>query len=133
IEILDLQERFARDNPTDGPPLYPGVRSIMLAAAIALTPDVGLPAIAGLETADDLRRRSAAGHRTIAAAQLPARMEVQGDLRRSSAADHVAVDPGAMRPSYSGVHALPLAAPGPAPGDELGGYRLERLIGEGGM
>jgi uncharacterized protein len=133
VEILDLQERFARENPSDGPPFYPGVRSIMLAAAIALTPDVDLPAIAGLETADELRRRSAAGHRTIEAAQIPARTDVQGDLRRSSAADHAAVDPGDVRPSYSGVHTLPPAAPGLAPGDVLGGYRIEQLIGEGGM
>src|SRR6185295_9192622 len=49
VEILDLQEHFAREHPSDGPPFYPGVRSIVLAAAIAITPDVALPAIPGLE------------------------------------------------------------------------------------
>ena len=133
VEILDRQERFARENPNDSPPYYPGIRLIWLAAVLAVTPDVDLPPIPGLETADELRRRSAAGHRTLAAARLPARLDVRGDLRRSSAADHVAVDPGDARPSYSGVHTLPRLVPDLGPGDVLGGYRLGPLLGEGGM
>ena len=71
VELLDGQERFARENPTDSPPYYPGIRSILLAAVLAVTPDVGFPAIPGLETADELRRRTAVGHRALAEAQLP--------------------------------------------------------------
>ena len=133
VELLDGQERFARENPEESPAYYPGVRSILLAAVLAVTPDVGFPAIPGPATAEELRRRTAIGHRALAEAQLPARVEVHGDLRRSSAADHVAVDPGNTRPSYSGVHAIAPTTPDLAPGDVLGGYTLVRLIGEGGM
>ena len=133
IEILDFQEQFAREHPDDGPLLYPGARSIMLAAALAVTPDVPLPPTPGLESAEELRRRTAIGHRPIEATHLAANVSIDGDLRRSSAADHLGIDPGDVRRSYSTVHTPTVGAPDIGTGDVLGGYRLEHLIGEGGM
>lgn len=89
--LLEGQERFARENPGNGPPLAPGIRSIMLAATVARTPDVPLPAVRTL----DLRDSADAGHRPFEATRLhrvPVPV-IPPDLRRSSAADLVLVDP----------------------------------------
>ena len=94
LALLEGQERFARDNPGDGPPLAPGIRSIMLAATISRTPDVPLPALPAFARGDDLRAEADAGHRPFEATRLhrvlvPA---VPPDLRHSSAADLLLVD-----------------------------------------
>jgi predicted TIM-barrel fold metal-dependent hydrolase len=91
LALLEGQERFARENPGNGPPLAPGIRSIMLAATVARTPDVPLPAVRTL----DLRDGADAGHRPFEATRLhrvPVPV-IAPDLRRSSAADLVLVDP----------------------------------------
>lgn len=98
LALLEGQERFAREHPGDGPPLAPGIRSIMLAATIARTPDVPLPPPAAFAGGDDLRAEAEAGHRPFEATRLhrvpvPA---VPADLRRSSAADLLLVDPDAV-------------------------------------
>ena len=57
LALLEGQERFAREHPGDGPPLAPGIRSIMLAATISRTPDVPLPPLPAFATGDDSARR----------------------------------------------------------------------------
>jgi uncharacterized protein len=91
LALLEGQERFARENPGNGPPLAPGIRSIMLAATVARTPDVALPSLPSL----DVREQADAGHRSFEATRLH-RVPVPvtpPDLRHSSAADLVLVDP----------------------------------------
>lgn len=97
LAILDRQERFAREHVTDGAPFYPGVRLIMLAAGIARTPDVPLPANPDLTTVASIRNASLAGHRASQAADLPRPIVSHGDLRRSSVADHMVADPAPKR------------------------------------
>ena len=107
VWLLERQERFAHDNPTDGAPEFPGVRSMMLAACLARTPGVSLPRIPELEPEEELRKHTSLGHRVIDAADLPTQVEVQRDLRRSSAVDHLVIDPSAARrPSDSGVYEI---------------------------
>jgi len=98
LAILDRQERFAREHATDGAPFYPGVRLIMLAAGIARTPEVSLPANPDLTTAASIRGASMAGHRTGDAVDLPHPVIRHGDLRRSSVADHMVADPSRRGP-----------------------------------
>jgi hypothetical protein len=91
LALLEGQERFARENPGNGPPLAPGIRSIMLAATVSRTPDVRLPSLPAV----DVREESDAGHRPFEATRLH-RVPVPAappDLRHSSAADLVLVDP----------------------------------------
>lgn len=107
VSLLERQERFAHENPTDGAPEYPGVRSMMLAACLARTHSVALPRVQALEPPQELRRHTALGHRIIDVTSLPKPVEVQRDLRRSSAVDHLMIDPSAARrPSDSGVYEL---------------------------
>jgi predicted TIM-barrel fold metal-dependent hydrolase len=89
LAILDRQERFVREHATESAPFYPGVRLIMLAAGIARTPEVTLPANPDLTTAASIRGASIAGHRARDEAQLPDPVVRDADLRRSSAADHM--------------------------------------------
>ena len=93
LAILDRQERFARGQAADGAPFYPGVRLVMLAAGIARTPAVALPANPDLRTAASIRGASIAGHRASEAADLPEPVVGRRDLRRSSLADHMIADP----------------------------------------
>jgi predicted TIM-barrel fold metal-dependent hydrolase len=120
VWLLERQERFAQENPTDGAPEFPGVRSMMLAACLARTPAVELPRIPELEPEQELRKHTSLGHRVIDAADLPTQIEVQRDLRRSSAVDHLVIDPSAVRrPSDSGVHDISdLLPPGYSPKKE---------------
>jgi predicted TIM-barrel fold metal-dependent hydrolase len=120
VWLLERQERFAHDNPTDGAPEFPGVRSMMLAACLARTPGVGLPRIPELEPEQELRKHTSLGHRVIDLTDLPTQVEVQRDLRRSSAVDHLVIDPSAVRrPSDSGVHEISdLLPPGYSPKEE---------------
>jgi predicted TIM-barrel fold metal-dependent hydrolase len=93
LAILTRQEEFARSNPTDGAPLYPGIRLVMLAAGVVRTADVQLPEIADLASFDEVRNASMAGHRTREDAE-PERPPVPtGDLRRSSAPDVFVANP----------------------------------------
>ena len=94
LALLEGQERFARDNPGDGPPLAPGIRSIMLAATISRTPDVPLPPLPAFATGDALRAEADAGHRSFEATRLHRVLlpSVPPDLRHSSAADLLMVD-----------------------------------------
>jgi predicted TIM-barrel fold metal-dependent hydrolase len=94
LALLEGQERFARDNPGDGPPLAPGIRSIMLAATISRTPDVPLPRLPAFARGDDLRAEAQAGHRPFEATRLHRVLvpSVPPDLRQSSAADLLLVD-----------------------------------------
>jgi predicted TIM-barrel fold metal-dependent hydrolase len=94
LAILDRQERFARENPKNGAPLYPGIRLIMLAAAIARTADVPLPTIADFSSAEEVRAASMAGHRQSEEAHIPPAVESRGDPRHSSAADLFAISRG---------------------------------------
>jgi uncharacterized protein len=120
VWLLELQERFAHDNPTDGAPEFPGVRSMMLAACLARTPGVGLPRIPELEPEQELRKHTSLGHRVIDLTALPTQVDVQRDLRRSSATDLLAIDPSVVRrPSDSGAHELSdLLPPGHRPKKE---------------
>jgi len=61
LALLEGQEAFRTRAPGDGPPLAPGIRSIMLAACISRTPDVPLPALAERIRGDELRAEAAAG------------------------------------------------------------------------
>ena len=93
LALLEGQESFARENPADGPPLAPGIRSIMLAACVSRTPDVALPALPDFARGEDLRAEEGAGHRSFEATRLhrvPA--VLKPDLRHSSAADHLMID-----------------------------------------
>ena len=92
LALLDLQERFARENPGNGPPLAPGIRSIMLAACVSRTPDVPLPELPDFARGDDLRAEAKAGHRSFEATRLHRVPVLQPDLRRSSAADHLMIE-----------------------------------------
>jgi len=93
LAILTRQEEFARSHPTDGAPLYPGIRLVMLAAGVVRTADVPLPEIADLASIDEVRNASMAGHRTREDAE-PERPPVPtGDLRRSSAPDVFVANP----------------------------------------
>ena len=94
LALLEGQERFAREHPGDGPPLAPGIRSIMLAATISRTPDVPLPSLPAFATGDALRAEAAAGHRPFEATRLHRVLvpSVPPDLRHSSAADLLMVD-----------------------------------------
>lgn len=87
LALLLRQEQFARENPTDGPPLAPGIRSIMLAACLSRTPDVGLPRIPELGDEDAMRAALASGHRSREETRLLPVVTRPPDLRRSSAAD----------------------------------------------
>jgi hypothetical protein len=95
LALLEGQERFAREHPGDGPPLAPGIRSIMLAATIARTPDVALPPLPAFARGDALRAEADAGHRSFEATKLHRVVvpSVPPDLRHSSAADLLMVDP----------------------------------------
>ncbi len=93
LAILIRQEEFARANPTDGAPLFPGIRLVMLAAAVVRTADVALPQIDDLASIDALRNASKAGHREREEAEVARPAIPTGDLRRSSATD-VFVAPG---------------------------------------
>jgi predicted TIM-barrel fold metal-dependent hydrolase len=88
LRLLEGQERFARENPGDGPPLAPGIRSIMLAACVSRTPDVPLPELEPV----DIRAEADAGHRSFEATRLHRIPIVRPDLRHSSAADHLLMD-----------------------------------------
>jgi predicted TIM-barrel fold metal-dependent hydrolase len=94
LALLEGQEAFARAHPGDGPPLAPGIRSIMLAACISRTPDVPLPALAERIRGEELRAEAAAGHRSFAQTRLQRVPQAvrPPDLRRSSAADHLLID-----------------------------------------
>jgi hypothetical protein len=94
LALLEGQERFARDHPGDGPPLAPGIRSIMLAATISRTPDVPLPSLPDFAKGDELRAEAQAGHRSFEATRLHRVFvpSVPPDLRHSSAADLLMVD-----------------------------------------
>jgi hypothetical protein len=94
LALLEGQERFAREHPGDGPPLAPGIRSIMLAATISRTPDVPLPPLPAFATGDALRAEADAGHRSFEATRLHRVLlpSVPPDLRHSSAADLLMVD-----------------------------------------
>lgn len=93
LALLVHQEQFARDNPTDGPPLAPGIRAIMLAACVSRTPDVGLPRIRELGDHEKVREASSSGHRSRAETRLVPAVTRAPDLRRSSAADLLIIDP----------------------------------------
>ncbi|HMI98632.1 MAG TPA: amidohydrolase family protein [Gaiellaceae bacterium] len=93
LALLEGQERFAREHPGDGPPLAPGIRSIMLAACVSRTPDVPLPALPDFAHGEHLRAEEEAGHRSFEATRLHrVPLVLQPDLRHSSAADHLMVD-----------------------------------------
>jgi predicted TIM-barrel fold metal-dependent hydrolase len=94
LALLEGQERFAREHPGDGPPLAPGIRSIMLAATISRTPDVPLPPLPAFARGDELRAEAQAGHRSFEATKLHRVVvpSVPPDLRHSSAADLLMVD-----------------------------------------
>jgi hypothetical protein len=94
LALLEGQERFAREHPGDGPPLAPGIRSIMLAATISRTPDVALPTLPEFAKGEDLRAEAQAGHRSFEATRLHRVVlpSVPPDLRHSSAADLLMVD-----------------------------------------
>ncbi len=92
LALLEGQERFARENPGNGPPLGTGIRSIMLAACVSRTPDVPLPELAGLARGDELQAEVDAGHRPFEATRLHRIPVARSDLRHSSAADHLMVD-----------------------------------------
>ncbi len=94
LALLEGQERFAREHPGDGPPLAPGIRSIMLAATISRTPDVPLPPLPAFARGDALRAEADAGHRSFEATKLHRVVlpSVPPDLRHSSAADLLMVD-----------------------------------------
>ncbi len=93
LAILMRQEEFARANPTDGAPLYPGIRLIMLAAAVVRTADVPLPAISELASIDERRTASVAGHREREEAE-PARTSAPArDMSRSSSTDVFIANP----------------------------------------
>jgi uncharacterized protein len=92
LAILDRQERFARANPTDGAPFFPGMRLIMLGACIARTPAVPLPPNPEFATVADLRSASMAGHRPERDAELPRPAPLRSEVRRSSLADHMLMD-----------------------------------------
>jgi predicted TIM-barrel fold metal-dependent hydrolase len=94
LALLEGQEQFARENPGDGAPLAPGIRSIMLAACVSRTPDVPLPALPGFARGDELRAEAEAGHRSFEATRLHRVPVVRTDLRHSSAADHLLIDAG---------------------------------------
>jgi predicted TIM-barrel fold metal-dependent hydrolase len=95
LMLLDLQEQFATENPTDGAPVYPGARSIMLAACLARTPNVTVPRIRELEPQEEFARRCSLGHRDLEETGLRPSAEEPRDLRRSSAVDHLVIDPHA--------------------------------------
>ena len=92
LALLERQEAYAAHSPKGCAPFGPGIRLVMLAACIARTPDVALPRVPELDSASDLRRASAAGHRTLSPVSPEVAPEGGGDLRRSSAADHLVLD-----------------------------------------
>jgi predicted TIM-barrel fold metal-dependent hydrolase len=92
LALLLRQEQFARENPTDGAPLAPGIRSIMLAACLSRTPDVGLPRIPELADHEKVRQAFSSGHRSRAETRLLPVVQRPPDLRRSSAADLLIID-----------------------------------------
>jgi uncharacterized protein len=92
LALLERQEAYAAHSPKGCAPFGPGIRLVMLAACIARTPDVALPRVPELDSASDLRRASAAGHRTLSPLSPEVAPEGGGDLRRSSAADHLVLD-----------------------------------------
>jgi hypothetical protein len=93
LTLLESQETFARERPTDGAPLAPGIRSIMLAACISRTPDVPLPALPDLPRGAELQAEAAAGHRSFAETRLHrVASVVRPELRRSDFADHLLID-----------------------------------------
>jgi hypothetical protein len=94
LALLEGQERFAREHPGDGPPLAPGIRSIMLAATVSRTPDVPLPPLPTFAKGAELRAEAQAGHRSFEATRLHRVVvpSVPPDLRHSSAADLLMVD-----------------------------------------
>src|SRR4051812_33966899 len=63
LELLHRQERFVKANPGNGPPLGTGIRTVMLAACIARTPDVPLPDMPHLDEHHELRKAAKTGHR----------------------------------------------------------------------
>jgi hypothetical protein len=93
LELLQRQERFAKENPGDGAPLAPGIRLVMLAACVARTPDVAVPSIPELAGELEIRRAATAGHRIIDATSFRQPVSKPRDLRRSSVADHLIIDP----------------------------------------
>lgn len=92
LELLNRQQRFAAENPGDGPPLAAGIRLVILAACISRTPDVTLPRIAGLESEDDLREQTIIGHRLLQPVGTRSQPTRAVDLRGSSAADHLVIE-----------------------------------------
>jgi hypothetical protein len=95
LALLERQEAYAAHSPKGCAPFGPGIRLVMLAACIARTPDVALPRVPELDSASDLRRASAAGHRALSPVTPEVAPEGAGDLRRSSAADHLVLDASA--------------------------------------
>lgn len=94
LSLLERQERFVREHPKDGAPFGAGVRTIILAAAVARTPGVTLPRIEELEDPERFRRASGAGHRVPELAGIGA----GGRPRGSSGADHQIIDPESFPP-----------------------------------
>ncbi len=100
LALLEAQEQFAKMHPDDGRPLAPGIRLVMLAASLPGTPDVALPRIPELESVEDLRRSTSAGHRIIPPAERDASESAQpaSPSRGSSAADHRVIEVEAAAP-----------------------------------
>jgi predicted TIM-barrel fold metal-dependent hydrolase len=92
LALLLRQETFAREHPDNGPPLAPGIRSIMLAACLSRTPDVDLPRIPELGDQAMVQEASASGHRSRDETRLLPSISRAPDLRRSSAADLLIID-----------------------------------------
>jgi predicted TIM-barrel fold metal-dependent hydrolase len=104
LALLHRQERFAKENPRNGPPLGSGIRSVMLAACISRTPDVPLPDVPDLDDYVDLQAAAKSGHRYFHETGLESVDPPPRDLRRSSAADHTLLDHrGAGQPVVTGA------------------------------
>ncbi|HEY7207974.1 MAG TPA: amidohydrolase family protein [Gaiellaceae bacterium] len=89
LALLHRQEQFVKENPGNGPPLGAGIRTIMLAACVARTPDVPLPHVPELTEHHHVRAAARSGHRAFHETGIRRVEHPPADLARSSAADHL--------------------------------------------